>query len=411
MEAAAPGGGSIEGTIPWPSIDLAALWEAGNTLSSQAQTVSGVASDLAGAPGRVGSWSGGAADAWHANVKQALSGVDEVSQRLGQAGRAVTGLYNTIQGLQTNYINAVEAEQAAGASLTATHANSHGKTVATNPPGSAGWFLAAGAKAAAIRAEQQAVDEVHAQARTTASRLVGLFDSLPAQMQLGPASSYRPGTPSRVFLATLLGSVVGDNRLSGLNFQNLITDLLDGSENNGVQRVWTQMSNGSWRWVNTKPDLLQPGDEDSPGIVIEIKNTPYQWASSQIRAQIQLAEDEGSDFQLVVQPGTKISGPLRTLLESVEESQGSPSLIYANGDGTGTAANGDPVVVNTGTSRYGYSNPGSTPPDGGGSVGVSPTGGDGSGSGDDGGGGDGDPDPDPDPVDPGDGGGIIDLFP
>jgi hypothetical protein len=168
-------------------------------------------------------------------------------------------------------------------------------------------------------------------------------------------------------------------------------------ENTENFKVWTRLSNGTYRWVGTRPDSTgTPADGDDDGVsavIVEIKNTGYQHLSTQIRAEMQLAENEGVPFQLIVPPGARLSSQLEDRLDLLSGTQGGvPPVIFSQGDGVGTDPDGQEYTANPVTHQWEPVEPGNNPPSDGGST-AGPSGGDDGGN-------DPDPDPEPGPVDP-----------
>lgn len=393
------GGGTLQGSVPWPQVDIGALLVAQTTLAAQAKSVAGAAGDLAGTPGKVSSWSGTASDQWHANVKMGVSGLDDISERLGSAGRILNGLFGTIQGLQADYQAAAAQEQSAQQALVHAHTGGgHHHPPGTLTVGSLAWILREAERIEAVKAEQQAVDQLHHAASTAANRLSGLLDGLPKQLHLySGGAGTSPAAPSRAWMVLLLGTVA-DNRLSGLSFQQLVTTLLGVRENTTNYQVRIRLPNGSYRWVTTRPDSTGPEDDQVIEMVVEAKNVDSQYWSSQIRAQMELAREEGVPFQLIAAARTKLTGPLRAALRALaeEDQQGDvPPFIQSQGDGTGTGLDGEGYTANPTTHQWEQIQPGGKPPPDGPTTPSAPSGGEGGG-----GGSNPEPEPEPDPEDP-----------
>lgn len=208
MAKIAPGGGAaVEGSVPWPRLNLVALWEAGRQLGVQARRVAGAAGDLAGARGKVPTWSGRAADQWHADLKSSVGGLDDVSERLGAAARILSHLYETIQHLQSDYQAAVNQEVAARHAFATAHPAALLRATEHGPLGQA---LAAKFH---VRAQQEAVDQVREQARIAANRLIGLISGLPKQHH-DSGAGHTPAGPSMPWVGVLLGTIA-QNRAKG----------------------------------------------------------------------------------------------------------------------------------------------------------------------------------------------------
>jgi hypothetical protein len=379
------GGGTAEGSVPWPQIDMASLCEAASCLGGQSKVVTQAASTLSSARNGVSSWSGPAAAAWQETTKTGLSGLDDVSERLGSASRILNRLFDRITDLQTQYQKAVEAELAARQKLKPA---AHGvQPTPAQTVGSLAWLLIDGDRLDAIRAEQSAVDNVHDAAHAASTQLSRLCEGLPAPMRLGHVGA--PPGPSGPFITMLFGSIVGANRISGLQFQDEVLRLLGLREN---------MANfqGLVGSKGFRPDSLGGDDDDLPVVVIEVKNALSVSRIAQILNEIALAESKGVPFTLVVNGVTKLSGPLVRALEAAAANQGSPSWYRYWGGGRVTdGASGDPVRPDPTTHGFTPSRPqpGDPPP----APPAPPA--------------DADPTPPGDPVDPGgDGGGDPDLF-
>jgi hypothetical protein len=66
------------------------------------------------------------------------------------------------------------------------------------------------------------------------------------------------------------------------------------------------------REVSTIPDSYEEGVQ-----MTEVKNVQYQYNSSQLRAQMQLAQSTNTPYTLIVNQATKLSGPLIQALQRV----------------------------------------------------------------------------------------------
>jgi len=133
--------------------------------------------------------------------------------------------------------------------------------------------------------------------------------------------------------ATNRGSQIALNRQNGAVFENQIVDALShvGSVKNGTPVTVTLPSG---KQVTTIPDLWGR----NTGGILEVKNVQGLSNSNQLRAQLQLAEETGTPFNLVVSPRTQnISGPLRDRIDEVTSKVGGG--IYRYDPSTGDLSN------------------------------------------------------------------------
>ncbi|EEE35281.1 hypothetical protein RKLH11_3957 [Rhodobacteraceae bacterium KLH11] len=129
------------------------------------------------------------------------------------------------------------------------------------------------------------------------------------------------------------GSQIALNRQNGAVFENQVVDALShvGGVKNGTP-VTVTLPNG--KQVTTIPDLWGR----NTGGILEVKNVQDLSNSNQLRAQLQLAEETGTPFNLVVSPRTQnISGPLRDRIDEVTSKVGGG--IYRYDPSTGDLSN------------------------------------------------------------------------
>lgn len=204
--------------------------------------------------------------------------------------------------------------------------------------------------------------------------------------------------PSQGWVVTLFGSVVGDNRMSGREFQARVLKDLGIKEN--TSRFTVRLDDGSE--YTTIPDGVT--DE----LIIEVKGVRYIYASRQLLAQIRLAVSQGKTPNLVVRNTTRVSSKLQ---DKIDEAGGKIYVRQADNSYREYGEKSDNPTLYRGNGKGGFEKVPENEPEPPGATGSSA--GPGSGSGDDGSGGGGsgdngsgdepgpgpgpDPDPDPDP--------------
>ncbi|MBB4112173.1 filamentous hemagglutinin [Rhizobium sp. BK226] len=115
----------------------------------------------------------------------------------------------------------------------------------------------------------------------------------------------------------ILSAKVSFNRKNGVAFEEQLVEALAhvGAVKNGESYTVT-LPNG--KQVTTIVDLW----DKAVGGLIEAKNVKRLSKSSQLSAQIEMAKQLGEPYNLVIAPGTRISGPLKEAIDEVTRSNG-----------------------------------------------------------------------------------------
>jgi RHS repeat-associated protein len=119
---------------------------------------------------------------------------------------------------------------------------------------------------------------------------------------------------------------LGEHITRGRDFEGQVIDKLGLEKNNKPFEAVDPVSGKNTRTI---PDASQPG-KSAEQYPVEIKNTgsnKTQYFTRQIRAQEQLAKDNGGQSTLIVPKGTKLSAPLKDSGVKIEYFTPAPTVI------------------------------------------------------------------------------------
>lgn len=314
-----------------PNCDPEAVRAAARTFGSAASRLRGESGSLTGTTGGVmaghGKWLGQAGTAWQGQGNAAGSAIDKAAGAFERAASVLNRLAGQLEDAQTRSRHAavtvngiVNRQIAAAHSKVKSHEDFEGELSRASAAGSA-------AAQDALHAAAAAAGELHA--------IAGETPNVPPTPGVPPDPNH-PGSEPPSFMTLLLGSVVGQNRLSGRAFQEEVMKQLGVKEN--FQRFDSETFAG--KPVRVEPDSMQ-------GKVWEMKGVGYQYSSSQIQGEMNLPQAEENGFGLVVRPDTRLSS---NLVRDLNEQEGAGVYRYA-GNGIFTR-NVDPKEDNPELFRF-----------------------------------------------------------
>lgn len=289
-----------EGFLPVDTDGLRAtagfLRDAGGQMRDQAGRLSSVvASVRAGG----GAWEGEAANVWQEDGHQRASWYSQAGEAWYQMAGILFNVASQIDEARSRYVQANQAafDSMQQASMYEQLANAQPGQPDPQAASRAQW-AEQDAQGSIGAANQALADAVHA-LQTAAGQLspfIGEAATMcPHPLTAGP----HQGTlaPSGPWATLLFGSVIG-NRVTGRAFQEQVLNELGVKEN--TTRFPVNLPGGGQ--YTTVPD----GKSDTA--LIEVKSSAYVYRSTQLRAQVELAEEEGLTPTLVVQRWTKVNG-------------------------------------------------------------------------------------------------------
>lgn len=270
-------------------------------------------------------WNGSAASQWQTVVTSRVADATLSAEVVSKAASLLRQLATDLDA-EKSYYNRASAELA---DLKAAHDSPFDPL----PPDVADPYVAAmnGAVSRAAGLLQQAgndflvlamlADGIHAQG--AANRMPGV-----------PAGTNRQAA-SPALLATLMGGVAGDRVKLGLAYQRTVLDELKLTGNTARFQPAGAELNALGQPTGTTPDAM--GDD----YIVEVKDTSVGVSlTSQIRAQLRLADETGNPLWLVVSPRTAVTQPA---VASVQETGG--GVVVRTGENSfADYASGQPVT-------------------------------------------------------------------
>jgi hypothetical protein len=315
--------------LSFPTVDTGALRSVSNWLSTVSMEFLVDHLQFDSTVGMVdqghGGWKGAARDAWDTAGQQGSRDLNTTYTGLEDASQALSTLADSVDAAKMRYDAAYSLmRQAQAAQQAAQQQAQQGQTPATLPP-----FDVATYRNQVIQAQTDAFD-----AGTTASTAIMNAAGLAAGLgQFAGGDPIRPPDlgqypPDATYFVLLFGSVTNEGP-QWQQFQEAVLKALGLKPN--TQNFKVQIT----KQLGTRPESVD-GNQ-----VTEVKMVQYQDLDDQMLAEIQLADEMGVPYVLVVAQGTKVSAPLQ---QAIANARFGGEVVRMNPDGTFTDLAGNPVV-------------------------------------------------------------------